>query len=236
MNKRILPPILASLALAGALVGSTTALSQANTATTASTQQPSTAAATTTAPAPTSTAGSTSTALRATTYRTAAGHWVSVACEPSGPVAIKRDFIMHGRSWALAAAIYADPKCAKPLFTITVGGRYTLHGLSPKATGAREGRFANDFIQVTPLDKNIAAAMTKAKCGNVTSRVGIATDILATGCVPVGQPSRAACPVQYDLLKRVGRNLYFGERPADQKGLCSPRRQATTLTRPLVVS
>ncbi len=32
MNKRILPPILASLALAGALVGSTTALSQANTA------------------------------------------------------------------------------------------------------------------------------------------------------------------------------------------------------------
>ncbi len=237
MNKRILPPILASLALTGALVGLTTAPSLANTTTTASPQQPATAASTTTtAPSPAPTAGSTSSALRATTYRTAAGHWVSVACEPSGPGAIKRNFIMHGQSWALAAPIYADPTCTKPLFTLTVGGRYTLHGLSSKATGAREGRFAIDFSQVTPLDENIAAAMTEAKCGNVTSRVGIATDILATGCAPLGQPSRAACPVQYDLLKRVGPNLYFGERPADQKGLCSPQRQATTLTLPLVVS
>jgi hypothetical protein len=40
--------------------------------------------------------------------------------------------------------------------------------------------------------------------------------------------------VEHDLLMRDGEQLFFGERPADQRGLCSPDRQATTLTPPLV--
>ncbi len=174
--------------------------------------------------------------VRATTYRTAAGHWVSRGCEPSGPVAIKRDFIMHGNVWTLAAPIYADHGCTTKLFTVTVGGTYRLGGPSKEAVGARLGRFAIGFRQVTPFSQDIADAMNKANCGRTTSRVGYATDILATGCEPLGQQSQTACPVEYDLLKRSGDELFFGERPADQRGLCSPERQATTLTPPLVIS
>jgi hypothetical protein len=172
--------------------------------------------------------------LRATTYQTAAGHWVSRGCEPSGTGAIKRDFILYDRVWTLAAPIYADPECKTKVFTVNVGGTYRLRGASSKAAGARLGRFAIGFRQVVPASRAIAAAMTAAKCGNVASRVGYATDILATGCAPLGQQSVRACPVEYDLLKRAGNRLYLGERPADQRGLCSPDRQATTLTPVLI--
>lgn len=171
-----------------------------------------------------------------TTKKTAAGHWVSEGCEPSGDFALQRDFILHGDTWTLAAPIYADPQCQVKLFTVTVGGTYQLRGPSEEAPGARKGRFAIAFRQVTPFDQSIVDAMNAAGCGNGNSRIGYAQNIFQAGCAPLGQPSVEDCPVEYDLLRRTEDRLYFGERPADQRGLCSPDRQAKSLTPPLISS
>ena len=171
-----------------------------------------------------------------TTYKTVEGRWVSAGCEPSGPVAIKRDFVLADKTWSLEAPIYADNDCTVPLFTVLVGGDYKLLGPSKQAEGARKGRFFIGYRRVIPMQQSIADAMTAGECGNTTSVVGVATDILQTGCAPLGQESQSACPVEYDLLMRTGDELFFGERPADQRGLCSPDRQATTLTPPLVLT
>jgi hypothetical protein len=124
-----------------------------------------------------------------TTYKTVEGRWVSAGCEPSGPVAIKRDFVLADKTWSLEAPIYADNDCTVPLFTVLVGGDYKLLGPSKQAEGARKGRFFIGYRQVIPMQQSIADAMTAGECGNTTSVVGVATDILQTGCAPLGQQS-----------------------------------------------
>lgn len=170
-----------------------------------------------------------------TTYQIAAGHWVSPACQPSGTGTSRANLILSRDTATLAISIYADPECKAKLFTVTVGSTYQLHGQSPEVEGAQLARFSFGFRQVTPHAQSIADAMNGAKCGRVVSRVGFATDILATGCAPVGQPSKRACPVEYDLLKRTGNQLSLGERPADGGGLCSSKRQATRLGPALIL-
>ncbi len=164
-----------------------------------------------------------------TTYRTVAGHWVSEACQPSGTGASRASLLLDRNLFTLALPVYADPECKAKLFTLTVGGTYQLRGRSPDVQGARIARFTFGFRQITPHAQPIADAMTAANCGRAVSRVGFATDIFATGCAPLGQQSRQACPVEYELLKRTGNRIFLGARPADGGGLCSPQRQATTL-------
>ena len=164
-----------------------------------------------------------------TTQQTVAGHWVSQTCQMAGTGASKSSLILSRNTSTLAVTVYADPECRAKLFTITVGSTYQLVGQSPDAEGAQMARFSSSFRQVTPHAQAIADAMNAAKCGNAVSRVGFATDVLATGCAPVGQSSKQACPVEYDLLKRTGNQLSLGARPADGSGLCSPERQATRL-------
>lgn len=169
-----------------------------------------------------------------TTYRTAAGHWESQGCQPAGTGGSRADLILSGNEFALAVPIYADTACATKLFTITVGGTYRLRGMSRDVEGARIARFSFSARQVTPHAQSIADAMNGARCGRTVSRVGVATDILATGCAPLALPSRRACPVEYELLRRTGNQLALGERPADGRGLCTPQRQARTLGSALI--
>ena len=164
-----------------------------------------------------------------TTPQTVAGQWISPACQPAGTGASKADLILSRDTSTLAVTVYADPECEAKLFTITVGSTYQLVGQSPDVEGAQLARFSSSFRQVTPHTQAIADAMNGAKCGNAVSRVGFATDVLVTGCTPVGQASKQACPVEYDLLRRTGNQLSLGARPADGLGLCTPERQATKL-------
>ena len=166
---------------------------------------------------------------RPTTYRTAAGHWTSPGCQPAGTGASQANLILQRKAATLALTVYADPECATKLFTIAVGSTYQLRGRSPDVEGARIARFSFHSRQVTPHTRAIADAMNDARCGGTVSRVGFATDVFATGCAPVGQPSERACPVEYELLKRTRDQLFLGARPADGRGLCTPDRQATTL-------
>lgn len=169
-----------------------------------------------------------------TTKRTVTGRWVSDGCQPSGAGASRTSLTLGRRASTLALTVYADPACQAKLFTLEVGSTYQLRGRSPKVEGARLARFSFGSRQITPHAQPIADAMTAAGCGPATSVVGVATDVFTTGCAPLGQPSAAACPVEYELLKRTSNRLYLGARPADGGGLCTPDRQATTLGAGLV--
>lgn len=169
-----------------------------------------------------------------TNKRTLTGHWVSDGCQPSGAGASRASLILDRRASTLALTVYADTVCQAKLFTLEVGSTYQLRGRYPKVEGARLARFSFDSRQITPHVQPIADAMTAAGCGPAPSVVGIATDVFTTGCAPLGQPSAAACPVEYELLKRTSDQLYLGARPADGGGLCTPDRQATTLGAGLV--
>ena len=171
-----------------------------------------------------------------TNYRTVAGNWVSEGCQPSGAGSSRSSLTLLRRTSTLALSVYADRECKSKLFTLTVGSTYRLGGQSPAVEGARLARFSFNSRQVTPHAQPIADAMNQANCGRTTSQVNFATDVFNTGCAPVGQQSKRACPVEYELLKRAGNRLFLGERPADGQGLCSPDRQATKLGVGLIVN
>jgi hypothetical protein len=128
-----------------------------------------------------------------TTYRTAEGRWVSAGCEPSGPVAIERDFVLTGRTWTLEAPIYADRNCTVPLFTVWSAA--TTGSWVRRRTPTEPGRrFSIGYRQVIPMSQDVADAMTAAGCGDTASFVGVPTDILRNRVRPLGQQSRRPAP------------------------------------------
>lgn len=170
-----------------------------------------------------------------TTYRTAAGHWLSARCEPAGGSWLTRDFVLARRSWTLSAAIYADASCSFKLLTFSTVGSYALGDRSRVVPGAREARFAFTVKQVTPFSQAIADVMNTTGCGSGRAQVGLTEDISRTGCPALGLSSVRECPAEYDTLARAGNRLFFGARPADGD-LCTRAERPTRLGAPLVLS
>lgn len=151
------------------------------------------------------------------------GHWVSAGCEsiasPDGGISrLKRDYVIGDDSWHLDLTFFEDQACSKKLFALGIDGQYALGAKSLEVTGATEGRFALERVKLTPYTDEMSALFGQGGCGNGPWMTGTGQDVSKRGCMK-GVPSVASCPAEYDLVRRDGDTLRFGDRSYT---LCEP--------------
>jgi hypothetical protein len=144
----------------------------------------------------------------------------------------KRHFVLTPKEWTLKFQAYGDAGCTVGLFTARVEGPYTLEQSSPAVVGATEANFGFRRQFMTAHVQPVADWFQGAHCGTETWKVGQEQETTSTGCVflrPV-----ASCGTDHDVVKVEGRQLFFGQRPADND-LCTPGKRPAALTRVAVV-
>jgi len=149
------------------------------------------------------------------------GRWVSASCEPAGPnLYVKRDFTITESTWQLNVVLFNDAACAAKFVGIDVGGGYQVKQDSASVPGATEVDYLVGNHSVTPYSDPAVQTLTQGKCGSGPWAIGTKADVTQTGCTPLQIPSVATCPMEFDLNKIDGNNLYFGDRSSD---LCKAR-------------
>ena len=169
------------------------------------------------------------------------GHWASVDCEarPAGGgqiTYIKRDFRNNADgTWSGTFPLYADAHCTQPTLTFAAQGRYTLGSGSATVAGATEVYFTFDKILITPHAQGNVDYLNSAgggRCGANPWQAGVTQDVSA-GCAALGV-DLTTCGGEYDLVKVMGNDLYYGARPDDGGFLCTLARRPTALQVPVV--
>ena len=146
------------------------------------------------------------------------GEWASTGCEAyddgnGGQNYLTRAFALTETRWALELTLFGDPDCTYGLFTSSIEGPYTL-GEAATVEGATNGDFGFATNVWTPLVEDLATVFEEAGCGSGEWEVGVGQDVTATGCIGVAHPL-SECPVEYDIVKLDGDDLYFGARVTD---------------------
>lgn len=171
------------------------------------------------------------------------GHWASLRCEtrPAGNgknLYVKRNFV-EGTAFASAKLhFYSDAACTLPTFTIVIDGPYVLGKASTTVPGATDAIFSFTNATLTPHTEvavNLLNSGAPNTCGTRHWKINRLQNIYATGCSVLGVNFHT-CPKEYDLVKLDADRdlLYFGARPSDGGGLCTPQRRPTALQVPLV--
>lgn len=141
------------------------------------------------------------------------GTWRSPACEPVDETTFQlRTYRIASNGVFADWERFASPDCAAgtKLYTLRMGGGSRLDRLSDVVKGALEIRVFIDEKAILPTSA-AGLARVQAECPTVALRVGTESDVTATGCGRI-VPPRAACPVEYDLMKLGWKTLTFGDR------------------------
>ena len=138
------------------------------------------------------------------------GRWQSPALENLGQLYGTRDFTLTENTWKLEFVAYGDAAGTAKLFTLNAEGAYKLGKVSSVAAGVQEADFA---FSKRLLTANGEAGVGLFKGMGCELKAGEVTDVSAKGCGFI--PSVAAAPVEFDLLKLEGKNLFFGDRSGD---------------------
>lgn len=165
------------------------------------------------------------------------GAWTSAVCEsmpnPDGSKTyFQRKFTLTETDWTMHFNAFGDPGCSMKLFTARVEGPYTLRQDSATVGGATEADFGFGRHYMTAYVQPIADWFQGAGCGGQPWKLGEEQETSKTGCVffkPV-----AACGTDHDVVKVEGRQLFFGQRPADND-MCTPAKRPQALTAVAVV-
>lgn len=149
------------------------------------------------------------------------GQWKSGSCEPAGPgTYVKRDFTLTDSTWKLIVTLYTDPTCQTRFAGIDVDGPYEVKGASAAVPGVTEVDYKVVGHHVTAYTDQALQAFNGGGCGPSPRALNQPLDITQTGCASFMIPSVAQCPMELDLNKIDGDNLYFGDRSSD---LCKAR-------------
>jgi hypothetical protein len=159
------------------------------------------------------------------------GTWKST-CESvpngqGGTMNFTRTFKNTAKTWSIDFTVYGDAACTQKFFTADISGPYTLGKASEKVAGATEGEFLITKRTVTPHNDAAVQMITQA-CGVKDLKAGKAKDLTKEGCAGLGMHPTATCKGEHDLVKLDGKNLFFGERPADGN-LCTPEKRPAAL-------
>ncbi len=146
------------------------------------------------------------------------GDWSSSGCEAyddgnGGTNYLTRSFSLTDTRWSLDLTIYGDPDCTYGLFSSAIEGPYTLGGAA-SVEGATNGDFGFTTNVWTPLVEDLATVFEQSGCASGAWEVGVGQDVTETGCIGVAHPI-AECPVEFDIVKVDGDDLYFGARVTD---------------------
>lgn len=159
------------------------------------------------------------------------GTWKST-CESvpngqGGTMNFTRAFKNTAKTWSIDFTVYGDAACTQKFFSADISGPYKLGQPSDKVEGATEGEFLITSRKVTPQNEGAVQMLSKA-CGGTDWAVGKAKDLTKDGCPALGMHPTATCKGENDVVKVDGKNLFFGQRPADGN-LCTPEKRPTAL-------
>jgi hypothetical protein len=173
-----------------------------------------------------------------------AGHWISITCETrpganGTKLYLLRDFREASTHSAATLNFFADAACTVPTFSVFIDGPSIYGERSPSVAGATE----TDFLFTNALLTARSAAAVQflnsaspGSCGLNPWRINTPQNIFVTGGCSVLEVNFISCPQEYDLVKLDADRdlLFFGARPANDGGPCTPQQRPTALQVPLV--
>jgi hypothetical protein len=152
---------------------------------------------------------------------------------------IEREASFEDDRWEIIIKTFLDEKCKYPLFKVRATGKFVLDVELKDVKGATCVDFKNTARYVTAENKAVVEMLNHAAVLSRGWEIGVEQDVSEDGCLLV--PSVADCPVEYDLLKKDGEKLYFGDYTPEQKeklqktavkkagetseGICSPENR-----------
>lgn len=156
------------------------------------------------------------------------GTWISPTCETVD------DTTFQLRTYRIAAnGVFADwkrfssPSCeaGSELMTLRMGGSSKIDRVSRTLAFTAEIRVFIDEKAIVPLSQ-AGIERLQQECARDDWRVGSERDVTREGCGAI-LPAREACPIEYDLMRLRGRQLFFGDRGAP---LCTEATRPTELS------
>jgi hypothetical protein len=156
------------------------------------------------------------------------GRWRSACTQTGDAQSITLDFDIGPSEWKLDYVTYGDATCSAAFVTAHIEGPYEV-GARSAVAGAFEGRFGFTKKTLTPdVDAAVGFLGSPQGCGGGAFKVGVATDVLDSGCAGLGQYPRARCGADFDLVSVEGNTLRFGERPKDND-MCTEAKRPKAL-------
>ncbi len=148
------------------------------------------------------------------------GKWHSPVIEtienPDGSVMyIEREAIFIDDNWDIFIRSFLDEEGKVPFFTIHAKGNYTLGDESPDLEGAVHVDFNNRARYVTAHMQSLVDMLNETSPFDGEWMIDLEHDVSSKGCVLV--PSVETCPVEYDVIKIQGNEIYFGDFTEEQK-------------------
>ena len=148
------------------------------------------------------------------------GKWHSPVIEtienPDGSVMyIEREAIFIDDNWDIFIRSFLDEEGKVPFFTIHAKGNYTLGDESPDLEGAVQVDFNNRARYVTAHMQSLVDMLNETSPFDGEWMIDLEHDVSSKGCVLV--PSVETCPVEYDVIKIQGNEIYFGDFTEEQK-------------------
>jgi len=148
------------------------------------------------------------------------GNWQSPVMEtienPDGSVMfIKREAIFIDDNWDIFIRAFLDDEAKIPFFTIHAKGNYILGKESSDLPGVVDVDFNNRGRYVTAQHLSLVDLLNETNPFDGEWMLDLEHDVSSKGCILV--PSIETCPVEYDIIKIQGNEIYFGDFTAEQK-------------------
>jgi hypothetical protein len=148
------------------------------------------------------------------------GKWQSPEIEamenPDGSLMyIKREAIFIDDNWDIFIRAFLDEAGENPFFTIHAKGNYILGEESENLPGAFAVDFHNRARYVTAHNKSMVNMLNDTSSFNGEWMIDMEHDVSSKGCALV--PSVETCPVEYDVIKVQGNEIFFGDFTEEQK-------------------
>ena len=148
------------------------------------------------------------------------GNWQSPTIEtienPDGSLMfIKREAVFIDDNWDIFIRAFLDEDGKTPFFTIHAKGNFILGKESRNIPGAASVDFHNRARYVTAHQRSLVDLLNETSPFGSEWMLNIEHDVSSKGCMLV--PSIETCPVEYDVIKIDGNEIYFGDFTAEQK-------------------
>ena len=144
------------------------------------------------------------------------GRWRSIGVEVvargTKPVYLTREFTFSENRWTITITTFEDQTGRTPSARLQHSGRIEM-GMPRPLARVIDADFHFEQRTVTPMNDDVARALTAASCGSAPSRTGVVQSVDRTGCEPLRVPSLDACRTEYDVVRVAGDRLFLGNRP-----------------------
>jgi hypothetical protein len=133
---------------------------------------------------------------------------------PDGIIFVHRRVTFHADNWEVKMTSFADQKGELKLYSARGIGKYSLVAESKVVEGATDINLQSESRFIT-IHHEALLELFRHACRGIDWKIDEEVDVSKYGCLSV--PSIEKYPIEYDIVKILDHNLYFGDYTADQK-------------------